>query len=93
MANLSLPDADQGVYEITLVAKTVQTIAFESPGHVIVLVHSGDAPVYARSGEVVTVKEGRATMVPPGGFSDVPGSLLFLSLISAANATVSVSRN
>lgn len=93
MANLTLPNADQGLYEFALDAHTVQTFTLESPGHVIVLVHSGDAPVYARKGPTVVVRDGKATIIPPSSFSDVPGSASMLSLISAADATASVSRS
>jgi len=90
-----------GSYEIALAANTVSnvTISFDytSPTNLVqVLVHSGTAPVYAKYGAGVTLKDQSSTLIMPQMWSTMlanPNSnQVTVSLISSAAAVVSVYR-
>lgn len=102
MADFTITAAQNGAYEIALTANTKVTVDVTGkPGTPIiaqVLAHTGTAPVYARVGTAITVKDPAARIVPVGTWLDLNGGdwnqtgVQSVSLISAAAATVSVTR-
>jgi len=99
----TLNGTQQGVYEFALTANTEELVtitgAYDSTSEIVVIHHSGTAPIYAKFGDsAVTVKDGRSRIVPIGSITEIGDSTTggagtsVLRLISAAAAVVSVAR-
>lgn len=101
MADYSIGAEQIGVYEIPLSAGVVVTVQVANRYHPIqnrlqISVHDATAPVYAKLGTTVTAKEPGASVVTAGTWMDMQaglnGSTSTIALVSAEDATVSVSR-
>jgi hypothetical protein len=102
MADATITAAQQGAYELPLVANTVLTVDVtnyyvNANNDVQVMVHSGTAPVYAKFGTTVALKDQGATVILPNQWVDLlgnPNSATYtVALISSAAAVVSVYRS
>lgn len=101
MADHTIAQDQVGVYEILLIAGNVTTVTIANRyGSLVnraqVGVHDASMPVYARLGNLVSVKDTKSQVVAPGTWLEIPtgqtGDTTTIALISAADATVSVAR-
>lgn len=103
MADFTIAPNEVGAYEILLTAGNPVTVSISNPDGFAatkaqVSVHDASMPVYARPGNTVSVKDPQATVVLAGTWVDMQttyqtGTAATLSIISAADATVSVARS
>lgn len=99
MADYTIGASDRGVYEFPLdggVQTTITVARGKTTTRLKVLVHSGTAPVYARPGRTVSVRDPKAIVIPPHTWDDDVNEGIStgttISLISADDAIVSVYR-
>jgi hypothetical protein len=100
MADYTIASDQVGVYEIPLTAGNVTTVTVKGQGYYItssvqISVHDASMPVYARLGDNVTVKDPAASVVTTGTWLNITtgsGDDATVSIISAADATISVAR-
>jgi hypothetical protein len=99
MADYTITNEAFGAYEIGLTANTPVTVQLETRNQYAlttaqVMVHTASSPIYVRSGTTVTTKDPRSTVALPGSWVDIPVGYETptLSIISADDATVSVSK-
>ncbi|KPG86505.1 hypothetical protein [Frigoribacterium sp. RIT-PI-h] len=102
MADQTIGIEQIGAYEIPLTAGNVTKITIANrysfvSNRVQISVHDASMPIYARLGNQVSIKDPNAQVIAPGtwlemqtGYGDSGSSVV--SLISAADATVSVAR-
>lgn len=103
MADYTIATDQVGVYEIPLIAGNTTTVAITRRGGYIsntvqVAVHDASMPVYARVGSAVSIKDPASSVVLAGTWLDMrtpygDNNDATISLISAADATVSVARS
>lgn len=103
MADHTIAQDQVGVYEILLTAGNPSTVEIINPAgfnatRAQVSVHEASMPVYARPGNKVSIKDPQATVVLNGTWVDMQTTYqsktaATVTLISAADATVSVARS
>lgn len=103
MADFTIAPNEVGAYEILLTAGDPVTVAISNPAgftatRAQVSVHEASMPVYVRPGTTVSVKDPQATVVLAGTWVDMQTTYqskdaAAVTLISAADATVSVARS
>lgn len=100
MSDFILTSSDRGIYEIPLIAGAPVTVSIPAgifSDGLIVLVHSGESPVYADFAATVAPKDSRAQMIyPAGAWATVVTGTVYanvtLAVVSATAANVSVFR-
>jgi hypothetical protein len=102
MPDYTIKSDEIGAYEIPLTAGNITRVSVDNPdGFVVsrvqISVHDASMPIYARAGDTVSVKDPVSSVVTAGTWMDMQGTIngksSSIALISAADATVSVSRS